>query len=465
MSLSLWRFYLGHVRMFCRLPEPLRSPPCLVNLIRVASQEGNVVRVSAPAKYADEYNREFEKLKLHLRERTPAPAHSGLSSFSCTMAALFAIRLLCIGVAWQGSLGTAFIVSLSQFLVAPYSLFVAATQFVALVLPLFLGQVVASAALQLACGALLPRWLQLHAAIDGRFIALFLAADQALCWYCYLRGSSLGPAVQFAPRRVARHVVFGFLNAKTYALLLLVAMRAAGCRVHIIAWALDCSLDLGCRLCERSMTVLRTHWMPLFFHQHRMAHLPRVYEQAHKLHHYLHDCTPFDAHLYGSGLPEEWCLLAFEVAVAVGFGVLPPALSFHVLANDWGNKVGHTRKVDSSDGANHHADHHTLHNKNFGIYNCLLDMYFGTNAPNSDRAEHSGCIITRERVRSGADGGSADTIAFQLTPKPGTGAQSGVQKQAVFSLRFGDLCSALLDAVRLYANSARSGQVMRRSVL
>ena len=84
MSLSLWRFYLGHVRMFCRLPEPLRSPPCLVNLIRVASQEGNVVRVSAPAKYADEYNREFEKLKLHLRERTPAPAHSGLSSFSCT---------------------------------------------------------------------------------------------------------------------------------------------------------------------------------------------------------------------------------------------------------------------------------------------------------------------------------------------------------------------------------------------
>ena len=46
--------------------------------------------------------------------------------------------------------------------------------------------VAASAALQLACGALLPAWLQLEIAVDWRFIALFLAADQALCWYCYL---------------------------------------------------------------------------------------------------------------------------------------------------------------------------------------------------------------------------------------------------------------------------------------
>ena len=29
-------------------------------------------------------------------------------------------------------------------------------------------------------------------------------------------------------------------------------------------------------------------------------------------------------------------------------------------------------------GHNFHADHHIYHMKNFGIYNCLMDMYFGT---------------------------------------------------------------------------------------
>ena len=31
------------------------------------------------------------------------------------------------------------------------------------------------------------------------------------------------------------------------------------------------------------------------------GHLPRVYEEAHKFHHYLHGSTAFDAHIYGSG--------------------------------------------------------------------------------------------------------------------------------------------------------------------
>ena len=58
------------------------------------------------------------------------------------------------------------------------------------------------------------------------------------------------------------------------------------------------------------------HWLELFYHQHRMAHLPKgidkktnlceiyplplkVYEHAHKLHHYLHGTLAFDAHIYG----------------------------------------------------------------------------------------------------------------------------------------------------------------------
>ena len=42
------------------------------------------------------------------------------------------------------------------------------------------------------------------------------------------------------------------------------------------------------------------------------------------------------------------------------------------------NKFGHTQKPTDEDGGNFHADHHLFHVKNFGIYNCLTDMYFDT---------------------------------------------------------------------------------------
>ena len=54
----------------------------------------------------------------------------------------------------------------------------------------------------------------------------------------------------------------------------------------------------------RVFSKLTMHWAALFYHMHRIAHLPGVYDQAHKAHHYLHDATAFDAHLYGSGAPE-----------------------------------------------------------------------------------------------------------------------------------------------------------------
>ena len=35
-------------------------------------------------------------------------------------------------------------------------------------------------------------------------------------------------------------------------------------------------------------------------------------------------------------------------------------------------------------GENFHADHHLYHTKNYGIYNCLMDMYFGTATENEE---------------------------------------------------------------------------------
>ena len=41
------------------------------------------------------------------------------------------------------------------------------------------------------------------------------------------------------------------------------------------------------------------------------------YDEAHKYHHYLHDTTSFDAHIYGAGAPEEWFCLVLEACMAL----------------------------------------------------------------------------------------------------------------------------------------------------
>jgi len=121
----------------------------------------------------------------------------------------------------------------------------------------------------------------------------------------------------------------------------------------------------------------------LFYHQHRIAHLPHVYQDAHKFHHRMHDTTAFDGHIYGagSGFPEEFFWIVIEVAMPLVLGVLPFTLNPHTLYNSYCNKFGHTRHVAS---LNHHADHHTSHNANFGSeFNVLLDMCMGTASQDS----------------------------------------------------------------------------------
>ena len=41
-------------------------------------------------------------------------------------------------------------------------------------------------------------------------------------------------------------------------------------------------------------------------------------------------------------------------------------------------------------GSNFHANHHLRHLKNFGIYNCLMDMYFGTAIYNDEYEVNTG---------------------------------------------------------------------------
>jgi sterol desaturase/sphingolipid hydroxylase (fatty acid hydroxylase superfamily) len=156
------------------------------------------------------------------------------------------------------------------------------------------------------------------------------------------------------------------------------------------------------------------HWAVLFYHQHRLAHAPVVYAQAHKFHHKLHGSTAFDAHLYGSGLPEEFFMLWLEVGMALQFGFVPATLGYYILTLSWSNKIGHTEHASDPRGNKFHTDHHDRHVKNFGIYNAAMDMYFDT-AIHNDKyrtATSSGQpVIIRKHIR---DEGATVSFEFSL---------------------------------------------------
>ena len=126
-------------------------------------------------------------------------------------------------------------------------------------------------------------------------------------------------------------------------------------------------------------------------------------------HHYLHDANAFDAHIYGSGAPEEFHILWMELLVATVLQWTPPSLTYYVLYISWTNKVGHTRKATERGGNNAHVDHHTYHSKNFGIYNAVMDMYFGT-AVHNNAYTVPGYTFTKS-----VDAGH-DRVVFDFTP-------------------------------------------------
>jgi hypothetical protein len=419
----LLRFWLRHHATMRALPPAMANPDVLA--VRLA--DGRPFSVASDTALPDAYNADLAAAKRALLALHSDAATGGRNAPRATMALFFSVRLATIAVLCaapsRAGLAAAGWISLLQFAVAPYSLVIAVAQAAALFLPLFIGHFLSLGAM-IAVARCVPATAAGDAVahygtirVDAAFIVLFFAADLALCVRCLWR-TPLGASQPPARGGAVLHVAYGLLNSKTYPAVLLLAARAAGFRFNAAFLLADALLGVTPAL-NATAQRLGQHWAPLFYHQHRVAHLPVAYDDAHKFHHHLHDTNAFAAHLYGSGAPEEYVLLAIEVAGCVLLGVPPPTLNYYVLQQSWSNKIGHTRKVDGSGGCNHHADHHTVHVRNFGIYNALVDMHFGTNHPSNDAYEFGGYTITR-RV-GGRLGNGATEVSFDFVPKAGGG--------------------------------------------
>jgi len=253
--------------------------------------------------------------------------------------------------------------------------------------------------------------------ITWHFLLIFLGVDFVLNLIVYLSVSE-----NFGFFRLLKHITYGTFNTKMYYIVVLgclaispgdsnsdvsaASSREGGLRISFIVLLLTGFCSYVAQNYDLLPKILRFLGLPcfaaLFYVEHRIGHLPGVYGQAHKMHHYLHDTTAFDAHIYGSGMNEEFFWIVAEVLPCLLFGrynqrvpsrpnfnLFPYFLNLTTLNSSWQNKGSHSRSSEDKGGNfgdydtdNFHADHHTLHMTNFGLSSSLcLDMYFGTLHP------------------------------------------------------------------------------------
>lgn len=330
-----------------------------------------------------EFTEQYSKLTRQMVFEFPP------TSFRAILVLSFAVRMVQCVVAfvygWQLGLSA----GLLQFLVAPLSLVLTITRITSLFFDI---------AMHYSVNAICLLGLS-RAAIEGpklvfdwKFICAFFAIDFILCLLLYLRNSEPLGVV-----RLTKSISYGTFNAKSYFFVVF-----------------GCLLDLELDIYGVILTSLIAFYIALplrrllrypgfdivFYIDHRVGHIPGVYQHAHKMHHYLYDTTPFDAHIYGSSLNEEYLWICAEVLPCALFGLAPFWINLYTLFHSWEDKLFHTRSVEGSDGydvENFHADHHTFHRHNFStphLLGALVDFYFDTARPGMPTTE--GMEVLRE---------------------------------------------------------------------
>ncbi|GMI06433.1 hypothetical protein TrVE_jg8391 [Triparma verrucosa] len=403
-SSLILKFYANHVVRFNEIHSDLPSG-VLQNNLRASITKKSNAKVTLNAEFGDEFNASYKALVPALRKELKGKLKW---NFTTILVWSFIVRFAWFAAITKygffGSIGT----GMWQFVFAPLSFVVCVLRFCTNGMDCIFHYLINV----LVCVLLnavpfeVPTFIF---TIDANFAVGFFAVDFVL--NCLVYFSSSEP---FGFKRFLKHVLYGTLNTKTYFLIIFSSL--SGLKISFTTAFLTGLLNLHFASSGSRSYLLRLMGLPsfpiLFYCEHRLGHCPGVYPHAHKQHHYLHDTTSFDAHIYGSGMNEEYfwvlaeivpCLLSPEVTL------FPYFLNLETLKNSWTNKGGHTRSdpvgVVSGldyDQDNFHADHHTQHNSNFGSADFpLLDFYFGTKAK-------GGQVVDDVEYRMERRGGNVD---------------------------------------------------------
>lgn len=170
-------------------------------------------------------------------------------------------------------------------------------------------------------------------------------------------------------------MVYGTFNGKGFLVLFLLVCKG---RSFNLAWILlDALLGIS-PLVNNFLQESILAWESLFYHIHRMQHLPVVYEHAHRNHH-LTDGTAWDAHVFsGAGFPEEFFFLLQDILFLRFVGLPVPCMTYRLLKHQLANKDAHQRREAPYEHDEYHQDHHLHHRANYGFNRPMLDLVFGT---------------------------------------------------------------------------------------
>ena len=383
--LLLFRFAIEHLPLLFTLPGWLTDPAKLER--RLATLRDGTLQsltLNVPSDQADAYNLALKQLGTNMQA-----LHPQQMTASTRVCLLNLIRFSTLVAAWYGDIGLTLGVAMTQFLIAPYSLFVSITAGLTLIFYLLLPHYLAFAGLQYLT-SFLPQspWLSWLASwgqipITPLTIGLFVLLDQMLCLHTMLTPE----AATYPSSKILMYALHGFVNSKTMTLVVLFLCKHHHPTLSLWHWIVEGFLAKATTRISGLLSSSTLHSNVLFYHQHRMAHLPVVYQHAHKLHHapgHMAATSAFDASLYGCGMPEEFFVLAAEL-VLLTMGVPPASLGCYVLfTQGLGNKQSHTIKDGEGREDNFHTDHHLTHTKNYGssatVFHCLPDLYFSTAA-------------------------------------------------------------------------------------
>lgn len=391
-SVELFKFYFNYLPIFTKLFGSVNFP----KFLRLKqSRNSKNWRLSVAKSLIRDYNSALFHLKEKLNEIF-AEEHE--IEFQTRMSLVFIVRLCLIFAAYQkANLSTIILINSMQFFVAPFSLFVSTVYFFCYLLPMVLPHLLVNATLKISLNLICPSVINsLSIPISTIFITVFLLIDQLICLIMSLNGTPKLKCQKFPLREFITHMWFGNLNCKTYFLVLFFALNNYSFSVNTVALLVDWYFNLTEKISYMISKQTRLDSSCLFYHMHRIAHLPRVYQHAHKLHHHLQGSNAFDAHhLYGSGLPEEWVELSFELLLSLKLGLNPLVFNPVILIGSWENKIDHMKKLDG--GNNHHAYHHILHSKNFSNFGGLLDLVFDTHSKD-DEIDLDGYLMKRSET-------------------------------------------------------------------
>ena len=389
-NIVIFKFYLCHLlKPFFCLPVELYNDVALAK--RMGKKEEFALTVDKS--FVDGYNRGIDDLKEYVKKLWGPHAQV---DYRVKQILFWLVRFATVATAFQEqedkNLRLVLLVSLLQFVVLPYSLSIALAYGLETVFVAYTGHAIVQSILTALTNAFIPEKYKVVITISPTFLAAFLIVDQLLCVYTLFR-TPIGLAVEKMPTgRIWQSVWYGFLNCKTYYLILLPITY--GTKIAIIPWTLDYCLGLSSLITKRTTA----YWSPLFYHAHKIGHIPIVYPDAHRFHHHLHDATSFDAHIFASGAPEEWLILLTDIVLAHYLKVCPASLGPSVLAISWYNKWGfHSRKANpNDDGDNFHVNHHSTHVKNIAI-TYPYDLLMGTAM--KPRVHWAGYEIFREESK------------------------------------------------------------------